>query len=87
MGSYMAEPPIYSYTYIGRNLTNHFRTGWHVHLVGEQDGDPELVGEPQQHPEEPGEVHLTGAELTTSGIVRAIQGRGAVHLQEQPTMN
>lgn len=42
-----------------------------------------LVRQAQQHPQEPGQVHLAGGELPPSRVVRAVQGRGAVHDQQR----
>ena len=53
------------------------------HLVGKHHRDPKFVRKSQEHPQEPGKVHLAGAELTPPGVVRPVEARGAVHLQKQ----
>jgi hypothetical protein len=51
------------------------------HLVGEQYGDPKLVRESEKHPEETGQMHLAGAQFTSSRIICSVQRGRTVNLQ------
>jgi len=42
----------------------------------------DLIGKTQQHAQEACEVHLSGSEFSTPGVVSAIQRRGTVHHEQ-----
>ena len=49
------------------------------HLVGQHHGHTELVRQLEQRPQKLCQGHLTGGELSSSAVVSAIAGGGAVH--------
>ena len=51
-------------------------------LVRNDDGYTKLICDSLQRPQELRQVHLSGGELTSAAIVRAVQGCGAVNDHE-----
>ena len=52
------------------------------HLVSDDDRDAELVGQPEQHAQEAGQVHLARRELAAPAVVGPVQRGGAVADQQ-----